>query len=92
MLFMRQDYENKKNYHQIKQCLKDIELCDTLRQHIHKENHILYPMAIRTITEDSEWDKMKIKCDEIGYCCFCPSHNQTIYPENNSKSIIGKCE
>ena len=24
-----------------------IELCDTLRQHIHKENHILYPMAIR---------------------------------------------
>ncbi len=45
MLFMRQDYENNKNYHQIKQCLKDIELCDTLRQHIHKENHILYPMV-----------------------------------------------
>jgi DUF438 domain-containing protein len=69
-----------------------IELCDTLRQHIHKENHILYPMAIRTITEDSEWDKMKIKCDEIGYCCFCPNDNQIIHPENNSKSIVGKCE
>ena len=69
-----------------------IELCDTLRQHIHKENHILYPMAIQAITEDSQWDKMKIKCDEIGYCCFCPNDNQIIHPENNSKSIVGKCE
>ena len=55
-----------------------IGLCDTLRQHIHTENHILYPMAIQKITEDSQWDKMKIKCDEIGYCCFCPDELQEL--------------
>jgi len=60
-----------------------IELCDTLRQHIHKENHILYPMAIQAITEDSQWDKMKIKCDKIGYCCFCPGNNYQLERGNN---------
>ena len=45
-----------------------IELCQTLRQHICKENQILYPMALRKITEDTEWDDMKIKCYKIGYC------------------------
>lgn len=48
------------------------ELCAMLGQHIHKENNILYPMALRQITETSEWEAMKIKCDQIGYCCFCP--------------------
>jgi len=50
-------------------------LCETLRTHIEKENNILYPLALQKITKKSEWEKMKIKCDEIGYCCFCPSKN-----------------
>jgi len=48
------------------------ELCGTLRQHIDKENNVLYPMALQFITEDRKWEEMKEKCDEIGYCCFCP--------------------
>ncbi|GIM28896.1 histidine kinase [Clostridium polyendosporum] len=43
-----------------------------LRDHIFKENHILYPTAIDSITEGDLWDEMKVKCDEIGYCPFTP--------------------
>ena len=49
------------------------ELCMTLRAHIEKENNILYPMALQCITDDKKWEEMKIKCDDIGYCCFCPT-------------------
>jgi hypothetical protein len=45
----------------------------TLRAHIEKENNILYPMALQCITDDKKWEEMKIKCDDIGYCCFCPT-------------------
>ena len=48
------------------------ELCNMLRQHIDKENNILYPMALQSITADIQWEEMRIRCDEIGYCCFCP--------------------
>ena len=50
------------------------ELCSMLRQHIDKENNILYPMALQSITEVTQWEEMKVRCDEIGYCCFCPSN------------------
>ncbi|MFW9888938.1 MAG: DUF438 domain-containing protein [Candidatus Thorarchaeota archaeon] len=46
----------------------------TLRDHIFKENNILYPTALSVIQDDEIWRKMKIRCDEIGYCCFTPSH------------------
>ncbi|MDP6339786.1 MAG: hemerythrin domain-containing protein [Candidatus Marinimicrobia bacterium] len=52
------------------------ELCSTLRQHIDKENNILYPIALQSITEVAKWEEMKVRCDEIGYCCFCPSEIQ----------------
>ena len=48
------------------------QLCNTLRSHIEKENTILYPLALRAITDDLTWKEMKLKCDQIGYCCFCP--------------------
>lgn len=41
----------------------------TLRDHIFKENSILYPTALEVIMT---WDKIKSGCDEIGYCCFTP--------------------
>jgi hypothetical protein len=69
-----------KNWHEQVNSLSYIiiGLCDTLRQHIHKENNILYPMALQAITEESEWIELKIKCDEIGYCCFCPGELQEL--------------
>ncbi|WP_252244409.1 MULTISPECIES: DUF438 domain-containing protein [unclassified Clostridium] len=43
-----------------------------LRDHIFKENYILYPTAIETIKEKEIWKDMKKKCYEIGYCGFTP--------------------
>ena len=43
-----------------------------LRDHIFKENYILYPTAIEAITEKETWQDMKIRCDKIGYCGFAP--------------------
>jgi|TARA_B100000586_G_C20022499_1_gene389688 hypothetical protein len=49
------------------------ELCNILKQHIYKENTVLYPLALNLISNKSTWIEMKKKCDEIGYCCFCPN-------------------
>ena len=43
-----------------------------LRDHIFKENYILYPSAIEAIKEAEVWKDMKRRCDEIGYCGFTP--------------------
>lgn len=43
-----------------------------LRDHIFKENYILYPSAIEAIKEKEKWDEMKKECDKIGYCSFTP--------------------
>lgn len=40
-----------------------------LRDHIFKENHILYPSALENI-EEAIWLDIREKCDEIGYCPF----------------------
>lgn len=44
----------------------------TLREHIAKENNILYPTALQVIDDDAVWQRLKAACDEIGYCCFTP--------------------
>ena len=44
-----------------------------LRDHIFKENNILYPMALEVITQGDVWQKMKREGDKIGYCCFTPT-------------------
>lgn len=44
----------------------------TLRDHIFKENNILYPTALQVIQEDETWHEMRLECDKIGYCCFTP--------------------
>lgn len=43
-----------------------------LREHILKENNILYPTAFQVIKEKKVWLEMKKACDKIGYCCFTP--------------------
>lgn len=44
----------------------------TLRDHISKENDILYPCAYQSIPQKENWKEMKKRCDKIGYCCFTP--------------------
>jgi hypothetical protein len=60
-------------------------LCSNLRQHIDKEDNILYPMALQSITDAAKWEEMKARCDEIGYCCFCPTETKDLdtSPVNN---------
>ncbi len=48
-------------------------VADELANHIYKENHILYPTALRVI-EDDEWKEIREQCDELGYCCFTPRY------------------
>jgi len=44
-----------------------------LPSHFFKENNILFPAALRIITSE-EWKEIRKEFDEIGYCCFTPSH------------------
>jgi uncharacterized protein len=43
-----------------------------LRDHIYKENYILYPTALDAIKDKELWEAMKTECDKIGYCGFTP--------------------
>lgn len=43
----------------------------TLRDHIFKENNILYPTA-KDVIEESKWEEIKAQSDKIGYCSFTP--------------------
>lgn len=44
-----------------------------LREHIFKENNVLYPYALRVIDDAASWTRMKAECDAIGYCASAPS-------------------
>ncbi len=41
-----------------------------LADHIYKENHILYPAALRFVKDEHMWQELKKRCDQIGYCNF----------------------
>ena len=43
-------------------------LVGMLREHIWKEDTILYPMALRLISDPADWSELKQRCDEVGYC------------------------
>lgn len=45
-----------------------------LGDHIYKENHIIYPAALRLVGDKELWPQLKKRCDEIGYCRFRPLH------------------
>ena len=45
-------------------------LVPAMQEHIFKEEHILYPIALDVIGDRRIWDRIKALCDEIGYCCF----------------------
>lgn len=50
-----------------------ISLGNLLQSHFYKENNILFPTALKVITEN-EWIEIKKQFDELGYCCFTPEH------------------
>lgn len=62
------------NIMDFKKKLKEVSenLVLMLREHIGKENDILYPLALQAIPEENLWQEIKKKCDKIGYCCFTP--------------------
>ena len=62
------------DFEDFKCCLDDVIkfIVPTLRDHISKENNILYPTALEVIEDESIWAKLKEQCDKIGYCCFTP--------------------
>ncbi|MEM4318545.1 MAG: hemerythrin domain-containing protein [Candidatus Pacearchaeota archaeon] len=64
-----------KNFSQFKERLKELEnlITPTLKDHIAKEDNILYPMSLQVIKNEKEWAMIKKKCDKIGYCCFTPN-------------------
>lgn len=47
-------------------------ICFELKDHIFKENYILYPTALESIESEDKWNIMKNRCDEMGYCSFTP--------------------
>jgi len=48
-------------------------LNEILPSHFFKENNILFPTALKVVTND-EWKDIRREFDEIGYCCFTPPH------------------
>lgn len=44
-------------------------LSHRLREHIFKEDNVLYPLAFNAIREPAVWAELARRCDEIGYCC-----------------------
>jgi DUF438 domain-containing protein len=39
-----------------------------MQEHLAQEDEILYPIALGIINDVRVWEKMKVTCDEIGYC------------------------
>jgi len=48
-----------------------ISLAEMLSNHFYKENNILFPTALKVISED-EFRDIRQQFEEIGYCCFTP--------------------
>ncbi len=61
------------NFDRFKQELKKHSeyIVVTLRDHIFKENNILYPTA-KDVIEENMWKEIKAQSDKIGYCSFTP--------------------
>ena len=66
---------NAISFHDFKTQLGEVAkpLCNVLPSHFFKENNILFPAALQVVTSE-EWEEARKEFDEIGYCCFTPSH------------------
>jgi len=61
-------------------------LGNILSSHFFKENNILFPAALRVVT-DEEWKDIRKEFDEIGYCCFTPQHLTEISPTEEVEKL-----
>ncbi len=52
-------------------------IIQVLREHIDKENNILYEIAKQCLSQ-SEWKEIAKKFNKIGYCCFSPKGGATV--------------
>jgi len=91
--------ENKKKLHELVDKYNTISFQDFVRQleevvlsitsmlssHVYKENNILYPTALSTITED-EWKDIREECDDLGYCCFTPEEAKAAPGETRTEN------
>ncbi|MGQ9544759.1 MAG: DUF438 domain-containing protein [Candidatus Bathycorpusculaceae bacterium] len=81
------------NFQEFKTQLGELaeSLSNLLASHIFKENNILFPTALRVITEE-EWKAIRSEFDEIGYCCFTPPHltgaPQAVETEKKEKVMV----
>ncbi len=48
-----------------------VSLAEMLSSHFYKENNILFPTALKVISQD-EFKKIREQFDELGYCRFTP--------------------
>jgi len=64
---------NSLDFQVFKKQLREIAVAlqDLLSNHFYKENNVLFPTALRVIS-DIEWRQIREEFDEIGYCCFTP--------------------
>lgn len=64
---------NTMTYEEFKKRLSDATkpLCSLLPSHFYKENNILFPAALESVSIE-EWEEARKEFDEIGYCCFTP--------------------
>ncbi|MHC4622383.1 MAG: DUF438 domain-containing protein [Planctomycetota bacterium] len=47
-----------------------IDIVPLKREHIFKEDNILYPIAFKTVKADSVWNQLNAMCEQVGYSCF----------------------
>jgi len=87
MMWMEHDQirEIKKTLYQLLETHKDVgfkefaekleqvsaSLSEMLSGHFYKENNILFPTALKVMSE-GEWTEVRSQFDELGYCCFTP--------------------
>ena len=65
---------NAENFINVKKEINFIiqQFIPELREHILKENNVLYPISLDFIQDNEVWKQIKEKCDQIGYCPFTP--------------------
>lgn len=71
------------------QAIEEVEnLCSMIKEMIYKEEKILFPMSLETLTEE-EWKHIYEDSDEIGYCLIEPEHKwkPNSVPEDEKKEI-----
>lgn len=71
-LIARQRYMNEEEFVTHLRCQSGM-LLSLLNAHFYKENHVLFPMAVRTL-DVHEWNEARKQFDEIGCCNFVQHH------------------